>query len=382
MPIVAPPRDASYVPIGYCPACGYPCDPGRCAECGREVKRPLRRDPRVGVGRLLRFGRTVAVTIVLLGGVGYGALAWAYRYAPSDAVSAVADAELWGLSSIAIDMISWRWAEFDRQSIAHVERIRAEIAATPDHSWAGDYREANSDFPDRLYVAPGGGMAEYWASLCGFAKRVGPDRMGTFVSDSGDELCFDELEFVWRTGITERITFAKFRWGARSCLINTNSIPSEDAAPVPLLGALHFIYFRVSEAHLPFVGTPELPDEWRRAFQTRWRLATITSVHIDPDETHDSDRKSFVVSCQVDVPVSRERTIIGLFADMPRAAVSPGTGEFDTLAYYAVVQAGESLVEPQIGWQFAYDWDDSAEEGEAEFVGSDSATAEANQATP
>lgn len=382
MPDVAPRRDASYVPVGYCPTCGYPCDPGRCAECGRDVKRPLRRDPRVGVGRLFRVGRRIAVVMFVLSAVGCGALAWAYRYAPSDAVSAAADSEVWGLNSIAIDIIAWRWAEYDRHSIEHENRIRAEIAAKPDHPWAGEYREANSDYPDRLYVAPGRGMAEYWTSLCGFGKRSGPDRMGTFVSGSGDELCFDELEFVWSTGITERITFAKFRWGARTCLINTDSIPSKDAAPVPLLGALHFVYFRVSEVHLPFVGTPELPDEWRRAFQTHWRLATITSVHIDPDETHDSDRKSFVVSCQVDVPVSHERTIIGLFADMPRAAVSPGTGEFDTLAYYAVVQAGESLVEPQVGWQFAYDWDDAAEEGDAKFVDSDSAAADASQAMP
>ncbi len=134
--------ESTYAPAGFCPACGYRIDPGRCPECGRHVTRPWRIEPRV-----YRWRRRLVVLAVLA-----GAITAAWWYGPGLAVRHTPSRVLvwvWELDWIGAD-----WAEGvlqGRLSAAYAavgaagkpirEEFSAKVGELRDHDWAGTYAQ-------------------------------------------------------------------------------------------------------------------------------------------------------------------------------------------------------------------------------------------------
>jgi hypothetical protein len=69
-------NDTSPTPLGFCPRCGYPIDPGTCPECGATVpeRKVLRNHQRLRRRRIRKIALRAGPPLLLI-----GALAWAYH---------------------------------------------------------------------------------------------------------------------------------------------------------------------------------------------------------------------------------------------------------------------------------------------------------------
>lgn len=132
--------ESAYQPAGYCPKCGYRVDPGRCSECGREVKRPWRIRPRVW-----RRWRWLMVGALL---IGLGVFVWQYgaglaaRYAPSAVLVWVWEGDRGGADWAAAVLRSRVSASYtaNGRDGQHIElEFRNKIRPMERHDWAGDY---------------------------------------------------------------------------------------------------------------------------------------------------------------------------------------------------------------------------------------------------
>ncbi len=151
--------EQAYVPQGYCPGCGYRIDPGRCPECGREVRRPWKVRPRVVALRRVRWA---AAALVLLG---LGVAAWRYgpglaaRYLPDGALVWIWETDVlgadWAGEALRVRMAQTFAAHtFDDAADYALLRTKAEQTALPAagaamHDWAGKYECRRTEFRGR-----------------------------------------------------------------------------------------------------------------------------------------------------------------------------------------------------------------------------------------
>lgn len=162
----------SYVPSGWCRACGYRIEPGVCPECGRRNDVPLSRDPRLARRRL----RRIALAVVALSTCAAATWFWrdelAVRFVPLGLLTAISD----GNSSAR----SWAWLTIKERSrrryLAEKPRleatraaIAAELAADDVHEWAGWYKVD----PTELLLSPGGRFAFHKVIHGCFTTQVG-----------------------------------------------------------------------------------------------------------------------------------------------------------------------------------------------------------------
>jgi len=175
--------NTAYEPRGWCRGCGYRIEAGVCPECGAANDKPLRRDPKRSVRRVIR--RAVACLCV----AGLAALGWwwrdeiAFRIVPIDTlfwlrndvlpnrpsaldsirscVDRVLSAHETLLEAIALEKIERTPAMHERRVIAGSDRefelyanvdTRFAISSSGAFVYASDH---NVNEPDAIYDAYG-----------------------------------------------------------------------------------------------------------------------------------------------------------------------------------------------------------------------------------
>lgn len=211
-------------PIGYCPHCTYPINPGRCPECGNFVEKPSPRGP-----AQRRFWRRVCIGSILVAFACAAALLFNYRvpigtaFIPAAYALQGSTGSSW-FSPYLRDVRDAQLAEynaFEHGGILELhKKLQAELRAGSGPAWAGEYSLWGGDFGEHLTISPAGRFA--WHS---FSNGGSCANRGSVKAVTGDQLDL-RLDFdqsVFRTGPARR--FLRCTWKRQDYLVLDGAMP-------------------------------------------------------------------------------------------------------------------------------------------------------------
>lgn len=211
-------------PLGFCPYCDYPINPGRCSECGKHVEKPSLRGP-----TQRRFRRRVCVGFVAAALSAGLLVAYIYR-APIGAAlipARYAAQHSLGSSWLATYLREVRdvqladYNAFENGGIDQVrKRIQFELAHGFVPEWAGDYVLPGDDFGEGLRISPNGEFT--WHSFSNGGRCANHGTV-SYVSEDRMDLVLHYDATAFQTGPNQR--FHRCTWNERDYLVPAGAMP-------------------------------------------------------------------------------------------------------------------------------------------------------------
>ena len=247
-----------------------------------------------------------------------------------------------------------------------MERIEAEIAAAPNHPWAGLYRKGDGlSVNVSLWLAPNAGYVFEWYGCLGLY-----DRNYGGVAESNGVI---RLSFTFaneRKGIGIADEFIPVAWGERLYLIPPdkmvkfcNDFNSGSMNLPPIRGhGLHLL--RADGKAKEGSGLPEVPEAWRSCVLAEPITAAITEVGETTRRPSTQDWEFVDIAVTVDAGKDK-----GVFKGMELYVVKPKTmtpltvtevGDTTSQAVLTRIGKDGSKPPPQIGWELSTQrWSDA-----------------------